>query len=65
MLVIQGLQDKIAPPGNGRDLKATYPDRVTLIEIDGAGHAVLVEHPERLADETVRFLRERPILQNR
>jgi pimeloyl-ACP methyl ester carboxylesterase len=56
MLVIQGLQDKVAPPGNGRDLKASYPDRVTLIEIDGAGHAIVVEEPARIAEETVRFL---------
>jgi pimeloyl-ACP methyl ester carboxylesterase len=61
MLVIQGLQDKVAPPGNGRDLKASYPARVTLVEIDGAGHAVVVEHPGRLADETVRFLRQHPL----
>ena len=61
MLVIQGLQDKIAPPGNGRDLKANYPDRVTLVEIDGAGHAALVEHPARIADETVAFLRKHPV----
>jgi pimeloyl-ACP methyl ester carboxylesterase len=60
MLVIQGLQDKIAPPGNGRDLRANYPDRVTLVEIDGAGHAVVVEHPTRIADETVKFLRQVP-----
>lgn len=55
MLVIQGLQDKIAPPGNGRDLKTNYPNRVTLVEIDGAGHGVVVEHPERIAEEAVRF----------
>jgi pimeloyl-ACP methyl ester carboxylesterase len=57
MLVIQGLQDKIAPPGNGRDLKTSYPNRVTLVEIDQAGHAVIVEHPVRIVDEIVRFLR--------
>lgn len=61
MLVIHGLQDKVAPPGNGRDLKSSYAERVTLVEIDGAGHAVVVEHPERVADETVRFLRKHPL----
>jgi pimeloyl-ACP methyl ester carboxylesterase len=55
MLVIQGLQDKVAPPGNGRDLKADYADRVTLVEIDGAGHGIVVEHPIRIADEAARF----------
>jgi pimeloyl-ACP methyl ester carboxylesterase len=57
MLVIQGLQDKVAPPGNGRDLKSNYADRVTLVEIDGAGHGVVVEHPARIADEVVTFLK--------
>lgn len=61
MLVIQGLQDVVAPPGNGRDLKANYPDRVTLVEIDGAGHALVVEHPVRIADETARFLAGHPL----
>jgi pimeloyl-ACP methyl ester carboxylesterase len=65
MLVVQGLQDKVAPPGNGRDLKATYPERVTLIEIDGAGHAVLVEHPARLAEDIAAFLRRHPLRSGR
>ena len=61
MLVIQGLQDKVAPPGNGRDLKTNHPDRVTLVEIDGAGHGIVVEHPVRLADELVRFIAKYPL----
>jgi pimeloyl-ACP methyl ester carboxylesterase len=65
MLVIQGLQDKVAPPANGRDLKSSYPDRVTLVEVDAAGHGIVVEHPARLADETVRFLREHPVQRRR
>ena len=60
MLVIQGLQDKVAPPGNGRDLKTNYPNRVTLVEIDGAGHGLVVEHPVRIAEESVRFLAKHP-----
>ena len=63
MLVIQGLQDKVAPPGNGRDLKTNYPNRVTLVEIDGAGHGIVVEHPVRIADESVRFLAKHPLRQ--
>ena len=61
MLVIQGLQDKVAPPGNGRDLKTNYADRVTLVEIDGAGHGIVVEYPARIAEEAARFLSEHPI----
>ena len=61
LLVIQGLQDKVAPPGNGRDLKTNHPDRVSLVEIDGAGHGIVVEHPVRLADEIVRFIAKYPL----
>ena len=61
MLVIQGLQDKVAPPGNGRDLKTNYAERVTLVEIDDAGHGLVVEQPARVAEETVRFLGKHPL----
>jgi pimeloyl-ACP methyl ester carboxylesterase len=55
MLIVQGLQDKIALPGNGRALKAEFGDRVTLIEIDGAGHALLPEKPKEIADAVTAF----------
>jgi pimeloyl-ACP methyl ester carboxylesterase len=61
MLVIQGLQDKVAPPGNGRDLEANYAGRVTLVDIDGAGHGLVVEQPARIAEEAARFFGEHPI----
>jgi pimeloyl-ACP methyl ester carboxylesterase len=61
MLVIQGLQDKVAPPGNGRDLKTNYPDRITLVEIDGAGHGIVVEHPVHIADEIAKFVAKHPL----
>ena len=61
VLVVQGLQDKVAPPGNGRDLKTNYPERVTLVEIDGAGHGIVVEKPVRIAEEATRFFSDHPI----
>jgi pimeloyl-ACP methyl ester carboxylesterase len=64
MLVIQGLQDKVAPPGNGRDLKANYPDRVTLVDVDHAGHGIIVEHPARVAEEAARFFARHPLRQD-
>jgi pimeloyl-ACP methyl ester carboxylesterase len=39
ILIIQGLQDQIAPPENGPLLKAEAPHRVELVELDGASHA--------------------------
>ena len=56
VLVAQGLDDGIAPPENGRDLKALYPDRVTLVEIEAAGHALLPEQPALIARNVTGWL---------
>ena len=58
LLVIQGLQDRVASPENGRSLKREFGKRVRLIEIDQAGHALLPEQPDRLATTLLAFLRE-------
>jgi pimeloyl-ACP methyl ester carboxylesterase len=58
MLVIQGLADVMAPPENGRSLKADYPDRVTLVELDGLGHLMTRERPDLVADAIVAFARD-------
>ncbi len=57
ILVIQGLQDRTAPPENGRLLQGESPDRVRLIEIEGAGHALLPEQPDVIATHVIDFLR--------
>ena len=56
MLVVQGLQDAIALPENGRSLKAEFGARVTLVEIDGAGHALLPEKPAEIAHAVLAFI---------
>ena len=58
LLVIQGLQDTVAPPENGHMMKAEMGDRVELIDIDGAGHAMLPEQPEKIAEAIVMFARK-------
>ena len=60
MLVIQGLDDVIAPPGNGRALRDRFGARVTLVEIPQAGHALLFEQPEKIASEVAVFLKAHP-----
>jgi pimeloyl-ACP methyl ester carboxylesterase len=45
VLVVQGLQDVCALPENGRRYVAAHPDVATLVEIDGAGHALLPDRP--------------------
>lgn len=54
-LVVQGLQDLIAVPENGRRYVAEHPE-ATLVEIDGAGHALLPERPDDVAAALVTFL---------
>ena len=58
MLVLQGLEDHIAVPENGRRLAADHPDRVRLCEFENAGHMLLVDCPERVIPEITAFLRE-------
>ncbi len=50
MLVVQALEDTIALPANAYDLKRRMPERVTLVELANAGHAMLPEQPARIAD---------------
>jgi len=56
ILLIQGLDDRIAPPGNGRTLQDRLEDRVCLIELPEAGHALLREQPLAVADAIIEFL---------
>lgn len=57
ILLLQGSEDKIAPPENARRFKRHYGARVTLIEIRHAGHAMLPEQPQAIAEAIVSFLR--------
>jgi pimeloyl-ACP methyl ester carboxylesterase len=56
ILVVQGLDDQLATPENGRRLKTEAPDRVQLIELDGAAHALLPEKPLEIAQAVTAFL---------
>ncbi len=59
VLIVQGLADVSAPPGNGRLLKEEVGDRATLVELEGIDHALAVEDPEAVADVVLTFLRSR------
>ena len=55
-VIVQGLKDRVTPPGAARALKAAWPE-ATLVELAGAGHssthaamaAALIDHTEALA----------------
>jgi len=56
VLVIQGLDDRVAPPGNGRDLVERLGGRAQLVELRDAGHALLPEQPDAIATAVLEFL---------
>ncbi len=58
MLVLQGLYDVIAPPENGRSLKRDHPERVTLVEFEDLGHAMLRERPDLVGDAILGWVRK-------
>lgn len=60
VLVVQGLHDACAVPENGRRYLAMHPGRTTLVEIEGAGHALLPERPDEVAAAVIAFLRAGP-----
>jgi pimeloyl-ACP methyl ester carboxylesterase len=57
MLIVQGLQDRAAPPANGRLLVRERNAPTESVEVDGAGHALLPERPDTVAAHVVSFLR--------
>ena len=56
MLLLQGADDVITVPENAKRLAAEFPDRVILVEIPKAGHAMLPEQPERIASAILSYL---------
>jgi pimeloyl-ACP methyl ester carboxylesterase len=58
MLIVQGVQDRAAPPANGRLLQSERKAPTQRVEVDGAGHALLPEQPEAIAAHVLAFLRD-------
>ncbi len=57
MLVVQAMDDTIAPPEHTAVLlKEEFGDRVTVAEIEDAGHALLPEQPEKVAEAVLAYL---------
>jgi pimeloyl-ACP methyl ester carboxylesterase len=57
MLIVQGLQDRAAPPANGRALVEERSGPTTLVELDNCGHAMLPEQPAMISATVIGFLR--------
>jgi pimeloyl-ACP methyl ester carboxylesterase len=55
LLVIQGLDDEAAPPGNGHALREQSGERVQVVDLPHAGH-FLLEQPEAVGRAVSEFL---------
>jgi pimeloyl-ACP methyl ester carboxylesterase len=56
LLVIQGLDDIAAPPGNGHALREQFGERVGVIDLPRAGHFLVLEQPEAVARSVTEFV---------
>jgi pimeloyl-ACP methyl ester carboxylesterase len=56
LLIVQGLDDRMAPPDNGRGLAALVGERARLVEIPDAAHALLPEQPGQVATAVIDFI---------
>src|SRR3954467_4347774 len=56
LLVIQGLDDEAAPPGNGHALREQFGSRVRVIDLPRAGHFLLLEQHEAVIRAVAEFV---------
>lgn len=56
MLVVQGIDDRMAVLENGQILKRDNGERVKLVNIEKAGHLMVYEKPKQVAKEIISFL---------
>jgi pimeloyl-ACP methyl ester carboxylesterase len=57
ILDVHAAQDAIAPAANAMELSAELGARVTTVTIDNAGHALLPEQPQQVAEAIHAFVR--------
>jgi pimeloyl-ACP methyl ester carboxylesterase len=57
-LILQGANDEIAPPENGKLLKQELGERAKLVSLPGEGHLFVVTEPKQAAADVVSFLRQ-------
>ncbi len=57
IVVLQASDDAIAPRANAEDLKQRLGARVSIVDITGAGHAMLPEQPQQIASAVLAALK--------
>jgi pimeloyl-ACP methyl ester carboxylesterase len=59
-LVVWGEHDRMVPPAHGAAYHDELPEATRLEMFDGAGHAVHLEQPDRVADRIIEFHKQHP-----
>ena len=57
LLIIQGKEDIVAQPSIGHELREKFGTRVKVWDLDDAGHAMIIERTDTVADIIVQNLR--------
>ena len=60
MLVIQGLEDEIAPVQNGHFLQEEFPERVTVVDLPDLAHGLAFQAPALIATKIVEWVNDLP-----
>ncbi len=61
ILILQPLDDAMAPTAVGHEVALALRDRATYVEVPNCGHAILPEQPDVVAAHLVAFLRAHPL----
>ncbi len=61
LMIVQPLEDAMAPPAVGRQVAAALAGRATYVEVPHCGHAILPEQPDVIAEHIVSFLQNHPL----
>lgn len=56
MLIVQGLDDKIAPPQNGVLMQEQFGERIRVVNLEDAGHLMGLEKPQEVSAAVIEFL---------
>ena len=60
-VAMQGLDDEVAPPGNGHALREQFGERVQVIDLPRAGHFLPLEQPEAVTRAVAEFVGARAV----
>lgn len=60
LAIIQGLEDRVTPPAAGYALFEARDRKARVLDVPGAGYALLPEQPKFVAETLVEFLRTLP-----